>query len=323
MIWFTTGQPDIKSLFTTDPGGLSHDHYTSFPRSALTPVYGSAAAGFSPRYWDTSVSNENLVLGDLPILQCDNFEGYGNLVGFRLRFNNLNPLNNQASWYNEFFYDDHIVVPAAQTGMRQALSNIKVWNNEYGLYPNYTSMGDWSDITLVNRLDYDARDPYAGATINRQLDDSTFHNLTIDGYEVAGMIELINNTNTFDNRSEITFSGTKSYLNYVNFDTWNKSTGASCPTLAGATVTTLSPTSRKIAWTPNGTATAIQKRYLVRYRAAGDQQWTLLDTTASSVTLTGLATGKTYTYQVIAGCKDASGKETSPSLYTVAATFTT
>ncbi|MEA2691172.1 MAG: hypothetical protein QOJ16_559, partial [Acidobacteriota bacterium] len=73
------------------------------------------------------------------------------------------------------------------------------------------------------------------------------------------------------------------------------------------------------SWTSN----PAYKRSLVRYRASGDQQWKLVDTTGTSVTLTGLTTGKTYTYQVMAGCKDATGKETAPSLYTVAATFNT
>lgn len=319
MIWFTTGQPDINSLYTE--GGYSHERYTSFPRSALNLVYAGFPnlSSFVPRYWDNSVTDENLVIGDLPILQCDGFEGYGNLVGFRLRFNNMS--GNQTSWYNEFGYDNHIV-QVTGLRLRQALKNLKLWNNDYGLYPNYTARGDWSNVTLVNRLDYDTRrDAYTGATINRQLDDSTFNNLTIDGYEVAGLIELINNSSNFNNRSEVTFTGTRTYLNYANFDTTDLT--ASCNTLGTVTVTTLSATSRKLSWTPNGTSTAIQKRYLVRYRANGDQPWKMVDTTGTSVTLTGLQTGKTYTYQVIAGCKNAAGKETTVSDYTPAMPFNT
>lgn len=319
MIWFTTGSPNIASLFT-DTSGLTHNHYTSFPRSALSTVYAGfpGLTSFTPRYWDTSVTNENLVIADLPILQCDGFEGYGNLVGFRLRFNNFNV--GQTSWYNEFFYDAHIVdVPGGR--LRQALSNITVWNNEYGLYPNYTARGDWSNVTLINRLDYDPRNAYTGATIDRQIDDSTFNNLTIDGYEVAGLIELINSSSHFNNRGGINFLSIPNYLNYANFDTLDMT--ASCPTLAGVTVTTVSPTSRTLSWTPNGTSSAIQKHYLVRYRASGDQQWTMVDTPGTSVTLTGLKTGTTYTYQVIAGCKDSTGKESGVSDYTAAATFNT
>jgi hypothetical protein len=266
---------------------------------------------FVPRYWDSSVTNEKLVVKDLPILQCDGFEGYGNLVGCRLRFNNAG----NTSWYNEYFYDSHIA-SGTPVLMRQAIKNITVWNNEYGLYPNYTSKTDFSDVALINRLDYDARDAYAGATIERQFDDSTFNNLTIDGYEVAGQIDLKNSSNHFNNRSEITFTGAQTYLNYASFDTWDKTVTCAVPT--GLTVTG-SGTSRTISWTSN----SAYKRSLVRYRANGDQQWKLVDTTGTSVTLTGLQTGKTYTYQVMAGCKDATGKETAPSLYTVAATFNT
>jgi hypothetical protein len=320
MIWFTTGAADVTNLFT-DTGGLVHDHYTSFPRSAVSTVYAAFPdlSSFLPRYWNNSVTNEKLLISDLPILQCDGLESYGNLVGFRLRFNNYS----NTDFYTEdpFNYDDHIVPvigsdKTAATRMRQSVKNLKLWNNELGLHPNYTMRTDWSNVLDMNRLDYDNQDPYDGAEINFQIQQSTFTNLTIDGYEVAGWLE---NTDP-SVRAQITFSG-QSYLNYANFDTWN--TTLSCPIPTGVTVTTVSSTSRKISWT---FATG-QKRYLVRYRANGDQQWKLVDTStvvSPSVTLTGLATGKTYTYQVIAGCKDVTtGKETAPSTYTTAATFTT
>jgi hypothetical protein len=318
MIWFTTGQPDVNSRFT-DTGGLSHDRYTSFPRSAANIVYAAFPdfASFLPRYWDHSATNEKLVISDLPILECDGFESYGNLVGFRLRFNNYN----NVAWYGEdpFDFDDHIVPvigsdKAAAVRMRQKVKNLKLWNNELGFHPNYTMRTDWSDILTMNRLDYDSQSPYDGAEINFQIQQTTFNNLTIDGYEVAGWIE--NDTTAV--RSQITFSGLQTYLNYANFDIWN--TSLSCPLPAGVTVTNVSPTSKMISWSSN----AAQKRYLVSYRANGDQQWKLANTTGTSVTLTGLATGRTYTYQVIAGCKDTTtGKETAPSTYTPAATFTT
>ncbi len=321
MIWFTTGSADtrILSLFT-DVGGLTHDPYTSFPRTAVSSVYASFPdlSSFLPRYWDNSgPSHEKLIISDLPILKCDGLESYGNLVGFRLRFNNYNNVD----FYTEdpFNYDNHIVPVIGSdkklaTRMRQAVKNLKVWNNELGLHPNYTMLTDWTNVLAMNRLDYDAQSPYDGAEINFQIQQSTFTNLTIDGYEVAGWIE---NNNTNERPPQITLPG-QSYFNYANFDIWN--TSLSCAQPAGVTVTTVSSTSRMLSWTFN----AAQKRYLVRYRANGDQQWKLVDTTATSVTLTGLATGRTYTYQVIAGCKDVvTGKETAPSTYTAAATFNT
>jgi len=318
MIWFTTGSPNVKDLFIEN--GLSHVRYSSFPRSAVNTVYSLAEfpdrGSFLPRYWDHSATNEKLVISDLPILECDGFEGYGNLIGFRPRFNN----NGNVDWYTDgvFDFEDHIVPVIgsnkdAATRMRQRVKNIKVWNNEVGLRPNYTMRTDWSDIAVVNRLDYNATSPYVGAIINFQIQQTTITNLTIDGYEVAGWIEN-DNTNV---RNQITFSGTKSYLNYVNYDIWN--TSLTCATPTGVTVTG-SGTSRTISWSSN----PAHQRYLVRYRASGEQQWKLANTTATSAMISGLALGKTYTYQVVAGCKNTStGKETAPSNYTAAATFNT
>lgn len=326
MIWFTTGAANVTDLFTEN--GLTHDHYTSFPKASVPLVYAGfpGLGSFLPRYWDNSVTNEKLVISDLPILKCDGLESYGNLVGFRLRFNNYNNIDFYGE--NPFHYDAHIkpVIGTDKklaTRMRQAVKNLKVWNNELGLHPNYTMLTDWTDVLAMNRLDYDAQSPYDGAEIDFQIQASTFTNLTIDGYEVAGWIED-NNTNV---RSQIQFLPLTTpptqpvYLNYANFDIWNMSAVA-CQVPSGVTVTTLSSTSQKISWT----FSTGQKHYLVRYRANGDQQWKLIDTSilvSPSVTLTGLATGRTYTYQVIAGCQDGSGKETRPSTYTVAATFTT
>ena len=299
MIWFTTGSPDVEQLFTEN--GLSHNRYTHFPKSAIATVY----AGFSPlpqaRHWDHSVTDEKKVISDLPILELDGFEGYGNLVGFRLRFNN----HDNVAWYTEdpFDYDDHLAGTASR--VFQNIRDLKLWNNEIGFRPNYTSKGAWSDVAVVNRLDYSAQNPHPGAIINFQILNSSFNNLTIDGYEVAGWIEN-DNANV---RNQITFSGTKSYLRYANFDTWT--TALSCPVPTG-----VSYSAGTVSWSAN----AAHKRYLVRYRRNGDQQWKLIDTTATSAALTGLVSG-TYTYQVAAGCKDGTGKETAPSSYTTAATF--
>jgi hypothetical protein len=323
MIWFTTGAPDVDQLFT-DLGGLSHVRYSHFPRGSVSTVYSAFPdlAAFLPRYWDHSAGNEKLVIADLPILECDGFQGYGNLVGFRLRFNN----SGGTPWYNEAAFDfgDHIVPvlggdKAAAVRMRENIENLELWNNELGIRANYAAESDWSSVKAVNRLDYNASSAYVGAEIGFVFNDSTFTGLTIDGYEVAGVTKNCDD----DNTTEVTFPGGKTYLNYALQDTWNRkpvcSASKTCGVPTGVTVTTVSSTSRKISWTFN----AAHKRTLVRYRANGDQQWSYASSTGTSVTISGLQTGRTYTYQLIAGCQDANGKETAPSVYTTAAIFNT
>jgi hypothetical protein len=318
MMWFTTGTPDITQRFDAG-GGLVHDRYTSFPRSAVNQVYaGFPDLGpFLPRYWDHSVTNEKLVIADLPILECDGFEAYGNLVGFRLRFNN----QGSTAWYTEdpFNFDVHLVPvigtsPSLATRMRERVRNLTLWNNEQAFRMRYTQKWDFTNVTALNRLDYSGVTSFAGAELFHQNANGTFTNLLIDGYEVAGWIENAMS----NNRGQISFLGTRTYLNYATFDTWKEN--LACPLPSGATVTVLSPTSRRISWNANNQ----HQRYLVRYRAVGEQQWKLADTTGTQVTLSGLSTGRTYTYQIVAGCKDpASGQETRPSNYTAAATFGT
>jgi hypothetical protein len=313
MIWFTTGSPDVEQIFT-DTSGFSHDRYTHFPKSAVSTVY----AGFSPlpqaRYWDHSdpVQKEKLVISDLPILECDGFEGYGNLVGFRLRFNN----HDNVAWYTEnpFNFDVHLLGTAAR--VRQQIRNVKLWNNELGIRPNYTSKGDWTNVLAMNRLDYNAQSPFIGVEIDFNIKETTFTSLTIDGYEVAGRIENCSN----NARTDITFLVSKNYDNFANADTWhqaNPCNGTPPPTCAVPTGVTVSATNpRVVSWTAN----SAYKRVLVRYRLNSAQQWNMIDTTTgTSVNLGNLPTG--YTYQVMAGCKDGSGNETAPSNYTAAATF--
>lgn len=311
MIWFTTGSPDVEDLFTEN--GVSHARYTHFPRSAVATVYSAFTdlGSHLPRYWDHSATNEKLVISDLPILEMDGFESYGNLVGFRLRFNNYG----NVAWYTDgvFDFEDHIVPVIgsdkdAATRMRQKVKNVKAWNNEIGLYPNYTMRTDWSDIAVVNRLDYDSQNAFIGAYMDFQIQQTSFHNLTIDGYEVSGLIETAG-TNL---RAQLTFTGTKSYLKYANFDTWD--TTFTCPVPGSVAYNSVTKT---VSWAAN----AAHKRYLVRYKATTDQQWKLIDTTATSAVLTGLVAGKTYDYQIMAGCKDGAGVETTVSTYTTAGSF--
>jgi len=180
-----------------------------------------------------------------------------------------------------------------------------------GTLPNYTSRTDWSDVSIVNRLSYDAQTPYIAAELYRQIEETTFTGLTIDGYEVAAWID----NGAANTRDQITLNS-PAYLNSVSFETWDKD--ISCASPANVTHTPVSATSMSISWTSN----PAHKRYMVRYRKAGEEKWQLATATGTSVTLTDLGTGKTYTYQVVAGCQDAAGNETAPSDYSLAKTFT-
>jgi hypothetical protein len=315
MIWFTTGQPDVEQIFT-DTGGFAHDRYTHFPKSALSTVYSGFSPLPQPRYWDHSdpIQKEKLVISDLPILECDGFHSYGNLVGFRLRFNNAS----NVAWYGEnpFNFNVHLL-GGAGTRVWQQIKNLTLWNNELAFRPNYTSKGDWTNVLAMNRLDYNTQSPYIGAEIDFNITETIFRTLTIDGYEVAGKIENCSN----NARTDIMFLVSKTYDNYANVDTWhqaNPCNGAPPPTCAAPTGVTVSPSNpTSISWT----ASPSHLHFLVRYRLNGAQQWNMVDTAGTSVSLGTLAPGQ-YTYQVIASCKDGAGKETAPSSYTAAATFT-
>lgn len=320
MIWFTTGQPDVEQIFT-DTGGFAHNRYTHFPKSALSTVYSGFSPLPQPRYWDHSdpIQKENLVISDLPILECDGFESYGNLVGFRLRFNNAG----NVPWYGEDPFNYHVhILGGGGTRVIQQIKNLKLWNNELGFRPNYTSKGDWTNVTVINRLDHKflgdatAEKPFVGAEIDFNITDTNFFNLTIDGYEVAGKIETCTN----NARTEIEFLVSKNYDNFANEDTWHQTNPCNgpplqpCPVPTGVAVTATNP--RVVSWTAN----PAYKRVLVRYRLNGAQQWNMIDTTTgNSVSLGNLPTG--YTYQVMAGCKNTTSGYEAPSNYTAAAAF--
>lgn len=323
IIWHTTGGIDTNI-----------NRYVGFPRSALSAVYDSFAGfmSFEPRYWSYSDTNEKIVVADLPIREFDGFDAYANFIGVHLRFNN----HNAVDWYTEKQYNyDAFIVPVSKDNpnadpklvphrMNQSVKNLNLWNNEQGFRARYNSHTDWRNIKNINRLDYDDTSAYSGAEFDFVVRASTFGDLIIDGYEVAGKFEDCGNNadkdiDLFDNISN-------TYLNYANYNTWNTnpcSAPTSCLEPKEPRDAFVSSTSRAISWAAGDTAT---QRYLVRYRADGNQQWQFKNTTSTSVTLSGLETGKTYTYQVIAGCaKVVNGKltETAPSHYTARKTFNT
>lgn len=140
--------------------------------------------------------------------------------------------------------------------------------------------------------------------------------LRIDGYPVSAWIEATN-----DNvRNQLTFYGAKDFRHYANQDTDNPNLSCAVPTSVGHSLVTSS--SARISWT----ASTNNVRFTVRYRASGDQQWEYAPSpgpsTGSYADLSGLSSGTTYSYQVVAGCSQ-SGEESAVSDWTSAGSFTT
>lgn len=187
MIWFTTGAPDVAQEYTE--GAFTHNRYIHFPRSALDDVYG-VGHGLLPRYWVHSNTDEKLVISDLPILELENFTAYGNLVGFKLRFNN----HDNVDWYLEDGFDYHLdIVPVCGGNRRcairnrQTLDGLTLWNNEQAFRMRYSTNSDWLDVDAVNRLAYENLHPVHGrdgAEMRFRITSQTFTDLSIDGYRV-------------------------------------------------------------------------------------------------------------------------------------------
>jgi hypothetical protein len=333
MMWHTTGAPNVFARYESSPGsGRCHVPYSFFPRSAATTVYtGFSGPGtFTPSNWASG--NDNLVIADLPILQMDGFEGYGNLVGFRLRFNN----HDSEAWYGEPPYDFHNDIPGppvdASDLYYQRVDNLQLWNNEGGLSQRYVANTHWVNVDVVNRLDYtmtySSSSPsqyphWFGAELFFVVDDTTFTDLTIDGYELATRQEADTLDASSTGTGDVLLYGSSAFTNYALDKTWMPGPGTcAVPTVLG--VTSTGPTTRDLEVdTPNtaippAVRTPVHVRFLVRYRAAGDQQWQYVDAveTANStiLPLTGLTTGVNYTYQVLGSCEQVVNGVSKPAL---------
>ncbi len=294
MIWFTTGAVDIAD-----------NHYVGFPRAALSGAYAGYPdlANLEARTW--SYDPDALVISDLPILECTGFDGYANLVGFHLRFNN----SNNIAFYNEREFDyDLEIVPLPGQGrsyadrIRQSVSGLNLWNNELGFRVRYNEKTDWTDITNVNRLRHHGRLAKIGAELVFQTKSNTFDNLLISGYAIAGLIEAMSAGDIVNNRSEITLTGT-TYQSYANPDT--RITGSGIPPCDEATnvsASGVSASSVTINWDPDANA----DRFLVRYKPTAAAKWVFRQVvgTAASVTLINLQAATDYQFQVIVGCPD-------------------
>ena len=324
MIWFTTGAPDVVVEY--QDGLYTHNRYSHFPRGALDDVYG-AGSGLLPRYWEHSDVDEKLVIADLPILELENFTAYGNLVGFKLRLNN----HDSVDWYleNPFKYHQDLEVVCGGTitcavRNRQTVDQLTLWNNEQAFRMRYVSNTDWLHVDAVNRLAYDslaARDGRAGAEFRFRITSQTFTDLSIDGYAVAGWIQI---DSADEARSEVTFffPDPPAYANYVNRDSWIKGGDPlwiSCGTPSPVQVTVISETTVDLTWQAGGN----NSQYLLRYRQQGDPHWTFLPAPTESAMVSGLTAGVTYEVQVDAGCREPGGHESGVSPWSTKVSFIT
>lgn len=300
MIWFTTG---VAETFQGG-GGQVVNRYVGFPRGAVSSVYaGASTPNPDPsklRNWNHD-ANE-LVTADLPILDFDGFQGYGNFIGLKHRFNN----DDSVDWYKEdpFDYDLRIQSPAQVSRARQEAGGLLLWNNEQAFRLRYVERTDVCGVKAVNRLDYEAGGNGAtrgipGAEYNFQILDSSFQDLTIDGYPLAGWIE--NRSEAV--RNQIQFVNAPTYLRYAQDDTWNKGAPGNYPTceLTCTAPSGLSAQPGAFSTVLSWTGSSIDDRYLVRYRADGEQAWEMVETTGTSVAVS-LDPGIGYTFHVASGC---------------------
>ncbi|MEO1084804.1 MAG: fibronectin type III domain-containing protein, partial [Acidobacteriota bacterium] len=316
MFWFTTGAPDI-----TDIGTDNRNNYVGFPDSAMSDVYGHFPdfASFEGEHWDHAT--DELVIANLPILECDGLEAYGNYRGMRLRFNN----GASSAWYldgGNFGYDGDIVpIPGGAVNdavrMRETISNLVLWNNEQSLRSRYSSKTDFEDLTLVNRLRYSNNGKNPGMELNFEIDDTTFTDIQIDGYTIAGWTD----NGGDDVPSELTFSGTKAYTNYAKAETCRACIPKDvCPDVTSVTATADGSNAVDLTWDRDSD----HENYLVRYWIDGEDYVEFATSTAGlgsthALTLTGLDAATTYRVQVLAGC-DISLEKSHPSKFWMPAT---
>jgi hypothetical protein len=297
MIWHTTGVVEVS----TRPQDTAHPfgRYTYFPQAWISAVYGaSVPSGYAPRHW--SNGPDEILTGDLPILNCTNFTGYANFVGFRLRFSNFDNI----AWYQDdgiFNYQSQVMGPVPTTTRPvQKVSNLNLWNNEAPITLTYDANTNFYDVNGINRLDYDqfntANDPGLnpnyGIEANFILSNINFTKLTLDGYELATWTNDGTNSDSpsFTQFLKPNFAANGAWTRANTYASPGKPTGSSDGT---------------ITWAPPQGATP--SRYLVRYRPVGAQKWSFdapTNLTAPSVRIPNIVPGQLYQVQVDAGYDD-------------------
>jgi hypothetical protein len=302
VIWHTTGAVNIHTFDATLPYG----HYTFFLKDNIPLVYGATASTLKPRTWKFDSLHKSVVIADLPVLACSNIESYGNFIGLHLRFNNFDDI----AWYTEDPYNFDMQIDAAEgqtsislvpTRLKETITGVQAWNDETAFALRYAGDADLTSFTAINRLDYDEVNaaqnpslaPAYGVESFFNLRNIKFTGLITDGWDVANFFNNVQNSASvtgFD-------PGTPSPRNYALTGTWDKSgTAMACAALTPNTpIIGTGGTSVTLRW--SGSAIT----YLVRYRIAGAQQWTYVQTNATSLVVPTTAL-QPYVWQVIGGC---------------------
>ena len=152
-------------------------------------------------------------------------------------------------------------------------------------------LGDYVTLEAGTGIVHSA--PAYGVESFFNLRNITFSGLLVDGWDVANFFSNVQNVGSVVNFNP----GTPTTRNYALTGTWDKRANAvPCGAVTLNTPTIGSGgTSVTLRW--SGSAT----RYLVRYRIAGAQQWTYVQTTATSLVVSTTAL-QSYVWQVIGGC---------------------
>ncbi len=310
IIWHTTGTVDVNQ----SNAALGYDNgapfgvYTGLPEEWLPLVYdgGELPSGFEPRLW----SPGKVVIADLPILRCTGVESYANLIGFRLRFSNFD----SHVWYNEspFNYEAQIegdVEHRAQQKVGSDDTIFHLWNNEESFSARYVDRTTVTRLQAINRLDYDAedrtRDPAIafadGVEGGFKTECMQWIDPIVDGYEVALWVV------SPDSKPVTIVNG-----EYLNEAAETEFTAACAPAAPQVTAVAGAGGIADVSWP----AVAGAVKYLLRYKATGEQQWKFAEPAVAanpSHRISGLTAGQPYVVQVIWGCANGVGLWSAPA----------
>ncbi len=322
MIWFSIGSVEMVDI---DNDGIKEDVMIGMKKDIMDVAYSSYpdAASIKPRSWDHAT--DQVFLADYPILECDGFQAYACLAGFRLRFNN-SPTNaffnadfNQDGVADRWGYNASIKPANGYNTISQAdrvdqnIHNLKLWNNEIGIRARYSSKTNFQDVTISNKLRYDEIYPYYPAiSCFHQITDFEFCNLYVENYGV-GMKNIEDLED--EQNPPATFCGNENDPTFVNTATdIYDVTGEQCGELQNIFSKNISATSTEI----NFYRDPYSIDAVVRYRPVGTVYWEYAEeATANTILLTGLLPNTQYEYQVISGC------EYTPSYWSEVYTFQT